>query len=79
MAKPLPATAPIAKILRDERMAMRDGTRLSADIYLPQTGEQRHPTILMRTPYGKADETEQAAPVVQDVRGTGASEGVFKP
>ena len=91
MAKPPPATAPIAKILRDERMAMRDGTRLSADIYLPQTGEQRHPTILMRTPYGKADETEQAAPlakylavrgfavVVQDVRGTGASEGVFKP
>lgn len=72
-------------------MAMRDGARLSADIFLPRTGESRHPTILMRTPYGKADETEQAAPlakylaargfavVVQDIRGTGASDGTFKP
>ena len=68
---------------------MRDGVRLSADIYRPSTIE-RVPVILVRTPYDKDRYAEYSsfprsaaesgyAVIVQDVRGRFSSEGVFSP
>ncbi len=65
---------------------MRDGVRLSTDVYLP-TGIGPWPAILLRTPYNKSvdfaepawiDEVNEAgyAYVIQDTRGRFASEGV---
>jgi uncharacterized protein len=68
-------------------VAMRDGVRLSANVFLPSENA-RVPAILVRTPYGKGlDITPhyQAfvergyAVVVQDVRGRYESEGAFLP
>ena len=73
----------------DVPVAMRDGTRLFADVYRP-AGDGRHPVLLQRTPYDKssADTRVRAldavraaqegfAVVIQDVRGRYASEGDF--
>jgi putative CocE/NonD family hydrolase len=66
---------------------MRDGVRLSANVFRP-AGAARLPAILVRTPYGKGDAASANhrafaengyAVVVQDVRGRYASEGVFSP
>jgi len=67
---------------------MRDGTRLSADVYRPES-EGRCVTILVRTCYTKwlGDFPKHAAfwtsngfaYVVQDVRGRGDSDGQFYP
>ena len=71
----------------DVKIAMRDGTRLAANIFRPR-GEGRFPVILMRTPYGKPGEKGGEARrytaagyvmVVQDCRGRGKSEGVWDP
>jgi predicted acyl esterase len=40
------------RIERAVPMAMRDGTLLRADVYRPYDKE-RHPAILMRSPYGR--------------------------
>jgi predicted acyl esterase len=62
-------------------MTTRDGVRLATDLYLPPTSTA--PTILVRTPYGRAKGPISGyldlarsgyAVVVQDVRGTGDSE-----
>lgn len=61
-------------------MAARDANRLAMDLYLPPGGP--HPTIVMRTPYGKErpDRLLRSLAqygfvvVAQDCRGTGASE-----
>ncbi|WIG57678.1 MAG: hydrolase, CocE/NonD family [Ktedonobacterales bacterium] len=71
---------------------MRDGTVLHANVYQPDDGGTgSYPVLLTRMPYGKdlpagvsALLPEQAARrgyivVVQDVRGTGASEGDWSP
>jgi uncharacterized protein len=66
---------------------MRDGVRLSANVFLPSNADLR-PAILVRTPYGK--DTLRAASyrafldrgyavVVEDVRGRYESEGSFEP
>ena len=67
----------------------RDGVRLDADIYRPYA-EGPHPVLLMRQPYGRkiASTVCYAHPqwyaqhgyivVIQDVRGRGTSEGVFR-
>ena len=64
---------------------MRDGVRLSTDLYMPEGADGKLPVILMRTPYDKA----KAPPIVeffvshgyvvvrQDVRGKYESEGTF--
>jgi hypothetical protein len=80
------SAAPTVKRL-NVRVPMRDGVRLSANIFLP--GDRaRGPAIVERTPYGKGlDITPlyQAfvdhgyAVVAQDVRGRYESEGVFDP
>ncbi|MCA9880362.1 MAG: CocE/NonD family hydrolase, partial [Thermomicrobiales bacterium] len=69
---------------------MRDGTTLYADFYRPESNGP-WPVILMRLPYDKtsAENISYTDPswyarqgylvVVQDVRGTAASEGEFVP
>jgi hypothetical protein len=80
------AQKPIVKYL-SVPVAMRDGVRLSANVFLASE-RARVPALLVRTPYGKgADITAnyQAfvehgyAIVVQDVRGRYESEGAFQP
>jgi putative CocE/NonD family hydrolase len=68
----------------DVKIPMRDGVRVSADIYLPETGGP-FPTVLVRTPYdnsaeahvtaGKRFASKGYAHVVVDVRGRFDSEG----
>lgn len=69
-------------------MQTRDGTRLDADVYYPDSAEA-FPVLLMRQPYGRAiaSTVVYAHPdwyaaqgyivVIQDVRGRGSSEGEF--
>src|SRR5450432_3028760 len=74
---------------------LSDGTTLYSDHYYPPAdgpgGGTRHPTLLMRQPYGRdiASTVVYAHPVwfashgynvvIQDVRGRGDSEGEFYP
>ena len=70
-------------------MYLRDGVRLDADIYCPQSSE-KFPVLLMRQPYGRkiASTVVYAHPqwyasqgyivVIQDVRGRGTSQGEFE-
>jgi uncharacterized protein len=70
-------------------MTTRDGLRLDADVYRPDHGGP-YPVLLMRQPYGRriASTVVFAHPrwyaahgyivVIQDVRGTGSSEGTFR-
>ncbi|HEY7781716.1 MAG TPA: CocE/NonD family hydrolase [Ktedonobacterales bacterium] len=80
------------RILFDQRVPMRDGVTLSADVYLPSLkpdSPARWPVILTRTPYVKATsvavETGRYwsehgyAWVAMDVRGRGDSDGAFVP
>jgi putative CocE/NonD family hydrolase len=71
-------------------MTTRDNVRLDADIWRPATPGP-HPVLLMRQPYSRviASTPAYAHPswyasqgyivVIQDVRGRGTSEGVFRP
>ncbi len=92
----LPALAegqPAASGMRidfDQRVPMRDGVKLSADVYRPNA-DGRFPVILLRTPYNKVSGGKSAVErmralvaggyvvVNQDVRGRGDSDGVFEP
>ncbi|MBE0547012.1 MAG: CocE/NonD family hydrolase [Rubrivivax sp.] len=67
-------------------VSMRDGTRLSTDLYFPARQRQALPTVLTRTPYDKRkfrDSTSELwkfveagfVVAVQDLRGTFESEG----
>ncbi|MEO8450335.1 MAG: CocE/NonD family hydrolase [Gemmatimonadota bacterium] len=68
------------------RIPMRDGIRLVANIWVPDT-VGKHPTILFRTPYDKTAQFRRYkaaeyvkrgyAVVIQDTRGRGDSEGDF--
>jgi putative CocE/NonD family hydrolase len=70
-------------------LTLRDGVRLDADLYRPAEGGP-YPVLLMRQPYGRriASTVVFAHPrwyaaqgyivVIQDVRGTGSSEGTFR-
>ena len=73
------------------RVAMRDGVELATDVYRP-AGDGRWPVVLLRLPYNKEMpallflagdilRVAQAgyAVVVQDCRGTYASQGEFRP
>jgi putative CocE/NonD family hydrolase len=75
---------------REVAVPLRDGTILRADVWRAPAGTAM-PVVLMRTPYGKERGVPSAvldpatavaagfAVVVQDVRGTGSSEGDFEP
>ncbi|MFC9250430.1 CocE/NonD family hydrolase [Amycolatopsis thailandensis] len=79
-------------LVKDVRVPLADGTKLSTDIWRPDT-EEPVPVLLMRTPYGKEDLVAYTmispnvfalleagyAVAVQDVRGTFRSEGTFVP
>jgi putative CocE/NonD family hydrolase len=65
---------------------MRDGIRLSADVFLPRV-HGRWPTVLFRTPYNRKGPSSRSyrsflqrgyAVVIEDVRGRYASQGVFR-
>ena len=100
---PAPPSAPVpinpAPVEKDgvrchtEMVAMRDGTMLATDIYLPRSPGP-HPVILQRTPYGHtlghgcfANTSGQMAfwaqndyvGITQDARGTFRSQGTFRP
>jgi putative CocE/NonD family hydrolase len=70
----------------DVPVPMRDGVLLATDVYRPDASG-RFPVILMRTPYNKADERDDAlffaargyAFLVQDVRGRYDSGGAWLP
>ncbi len=78
------------RIEEDVQIPMRDGVKLSADIYFPTTSGC-YPVILVRTPYGKRNQEHKHdllgglfashgyAVVVQDTRGRHGSEGRFRP
>ena len=73
------------RILRDVKVPMRDGVKLSVNIFLPET-EGRFPVIFERMPYGGSgrDPGEFYAQrgyalVIQDCRGRHDSEGEFYP
>jgi uncharacterized protein len=70
------------------QIAMRDGVKLAANVFLPDGPHGKLPAILERTPYGKASgPAPNYAPfvehgyavVVQDVRGRYDSQGAFDP
>jgi uncharacterized protein len=69
----------------DVRMPMRDGVRLSTNIFRPDTTGS-FPVLLMRSPYGNGTENNSSAQawaakgyavVLQDTRGRYESEGMF--
>lgn len=79
-------TYSISFISKNEMVPMRDGIRLSTDIYLPSDksrSKEKLPTILFRTPYGKRIGfallsqciSKGYAIVTQDTRGRFESEG----
>jgi putative CocE/NonD family hydrolase len=75
-------------VRREERIPMRDGAVLLAEHHVPSTG---HPlgTVLVRTPYGRSSVLDALSSrvlavrgyhvLVQSVRGTFGSGGVFDP
>ena len=76
------------RYLWDVKVPMRDGIKLSANVYFPE-GDGPFPVLLNRTPYGK-DTAARAkkveayvkagyAVVHMDVRGRGNSEGKYNP
>ncbi|HXT34019.1 MAG TPA: CocE/NonD family hydrolase [Chloroflexota bacterium] len=77
------------RLLLDQRVSMRDGVTLSADVYLPAAGPGPWPAILYRTPYDNIDPTwvqtavffaaRGYAFVSQDVRGRYDSDGEWAP
>ena len=86
-ASPLMAQAP-ARMDSGVAVPMRDGVVLRADVYRPAEGG-RFPTLVYRTPYGRAETPTDPivlaavrrgyAVVLQDVRGRYESGGVFEP
>ena len=77
------------QLVEQVMVPMRDGTRLAADVYVPDHSGGPWPALLLRTPYGVGPDTgghEAAqqlaawgyAVVNQDVRGRHRSEGHFE-
>jgi putative CocE/NonD family hydrolase len=89
-AEPLVDCGEGVTLERGVGLRMSDGTMLRSDHYYP-AGGGKHPTLLMRQPYGRdiASTVVYAHPVwfarrgynvvIQDVRGRGGSEGEFYP
>jgi putative CocE/NonD family hydrolase len=86
---PRPAGTYEVDVERSIMVPMRDGVRLSTDVYRPKTVTGPLPTILIRLPYNKATYRGATVPAtyfashgyavaVQDVRGKFASEGTYR-
>jgi putative CocE/NonD family hydrolase len=77
------------RLLLDQRVPMRDGVMLFADVYLLPTGDGPWPAIVQRTPYDNTWDYASGptialarhgyAAVLQDVRDRADSEGVWDP
>jgi putative CocE/NonD family hydrolase len=78
-----------ARLEKSVMIPMRDGVRLSTDLYVPNDAPGPRPVILMRTPYNKlnARQPESSAwlfagqgyiVAVQDLRGSCESEGQYR-
>ena len=73
--------------VQTERIPMRDGIHLAADIWLPKNISSPLPCVLVRTPYGRQASAENYrcfvqrgfAVVIQDTRGRNDSEGDWEP
>jgi putative CocE/NonD family hydrolase len=76
------------KQVKSNMVPMRDGTRLSTDIYIPEGADGKLPVILLRTVYGKNTVFDNSPALnaalqrgyvvaVQDVRGRYESEGDY--
>ena len=71
---------------KTEKIAMRDGTLLATDLYLPQ-GDGPFPVVLTRTPYGRVKRGKDAGSfvnngyvfIIQDMRGRFDSQGENLP
>lgn len=83
----LAASQPVSELRTVAMVPMRDGIRLSTNIFQPP-GTKRTPVLLIRTPYGKGKDLVPTyrvfiengyTVVVQDVRGRYDSEGIFRP
>ena len=69
------------RYLNDVAVPMRDGVRLSADLYLPATGDGPWPVLVSRTPYdnnllfelGQFWAQQDYVYVAQDVPGAGTT------
>lgn len=87
-------TADTSKVRLEESIMipMRDGIRLSTDLYFPKGEDKNLPIILIRTPYNKKSyrdpsERDQAymfasqgfVVAIQDSRGKFESEGIYSP
>ncbi|NIM11830.1 MAG: CocE/NonD family hydrolase [Candidatus Aminicenantes bacterium] len=80
-------TSVLAERKRNITIPMRDGVKLSTDLYFPDSKEEKYPVILIRTPYKKEmnelDGFEWAKNgyvcAIQDVRGRFASGGEWEP
>jgi putative CocE/NonD family hydrolase len=81
---------PKFKVRREDnvKIPMRDGVRLSTDLYFPLGEDGKLPVILIRTPYNKAPYSDQKSAAyqfagqgyivaVQDTRGRYTSEGEY--
>jgi putative CocE/NonD family hydrolase len=86
---PRPAGSYEVDVERSTMVSMRDGVRLSTDIYRPKGVSGPLPTIVIRLPYNKAAYRAATVPAeyfashgyavaVQDVRGKFASEGEYR-
>ncbi len=80
------------RLVKSQMVPMRDGVRLSIDLYFPQNAGKKLPVILIRTPYNKKgfrdkEKREEAykfashgfVVAVQDCRGKFESEGIYSP
>src|SRR4051794_26892219 len=63
-------TSYVPTVLRDLRIAMRDGIELATDVYLPagwtEANGEKLPALLTRTPYGKAHPVAPGRPGMSD-------------
>ncbi|MDY8135421.1 CocE/NonD family hydrolase [Aquimarina sp. 2201CG5-10] len=70
-----------------ENIPMRDGIKLSANIYSPNSNEKSYPVILIYTPYVNDEAVERGMYfakegyifITLDLRGRGNSEGEYRP
>ena len=88
-AEPIAPAAPkySVRVERSVLAPMRDGVKLSTDLYFPEAAEEKLPVILLRTPYDKKVEWTTGPArwlagqgyivAVQDVRGKFESQGEY--
>jgi predicted acyl esterase len=84
---PVPEPKYHVRIEKSVMVPMRDGTKLSTDLYFPEGGAEKFPAIMIRTPYNKNSEWLQSEArlyagqgyvvAFQDVRGKFESEGEY--